>query len=228
MSKKKKQGISLRLCVSLLAMVLLLGCAVGGTIAWLTAQSDTVKNTFTVGNIEIDLYESQYDQTTNELVSGTQVKTNTYKIVPGKNVPKDPEVLVKKGSEPCWVFIKVEESNFVSGLISYQIWSPLYWEKLEGEEGVYYADVSPENDEYSGDFDNGVLKINEKIDIINGREITVSGDITKEDLAATKDKEVSLNFTAYAIQREGFDTAAAAWAQIKTSYPEQFPTASAE
>ena len=44
--------------VSLVAVVLVLCCAVGGTLAWLTAKSDVVTNTFAPSDINITLTET--------------------------------------------------------------------------------------------------------------------------------------------------------------------------
>lgn len=43
--------------VSLVAVVLVLCCAVGGTLAWLTAKSDVVTNTFAPSDINITLLQ---------------------------------------------------------------------------------------------------------------------------------------------------------------------------
>ena len=43
----RRRGVSTRAFVALLALVLVIGCVAGGTIAWLTATSATVTNTFT-------------------------------------------------------------------------------------------------------------------------------------------------------------------------------------
>ena len=59
MSKRKKKGVSTKVFLSLLALVLVVGCAVGGTIAWLTAKTDPVVNTFTYGKINIALTETK-------------------------------------------------------------------------------------------------------------------------------------------------------------------------
>ena len=44
-----------------LALTLLVAGVIGGTLAWLTDQTDEVKNTFTVGDINIDLTETTTD-----------------------------------------------------------------------------------------------------------------------------------------------------------------------
>ena len=43
--------------LSIVAVVLVLCCAIGGTLAWLTAKSDVVKNTFAPSGIDIKLEE---------------------------------------------------------------------------------------------------------------------------------------------------------------------------
>ena len=67
----------------LAAVLLVVGVAIGGTLAWLTAQSDTVVNTFTTSDIEIELKEDIG-------------KTSNYqfKMIPGYTIDKDPKVTV--------------------------------------------------------------------------------------------------------------------------------------
>ena len=48
--------------LSALAVVLVLCCAVGGTLAWLTQKTDAVVNTFTVGDINITLTERELNK----------------------------------------------------------------------------------------------------------------------------------------------------------------------
>ena len=54
-AKRNRRSVSSKTLALLLALVLVLGVAAGGTIAWLVAQSDTVTNTFTYGDINIAL-----------------------------------------------------------------------------------------------------------------------------------------------------------------------------
>ena len=97
----------------LLTCVLLLCCVVGGTMAWLTATTEEVVNTFTIGDINIELLEHDYVPETQTLnKEADPVKANTdYLFVPGDTLPKDPFVTVEAGSEACYLFIKVEELN---------------------------------------------------------------------------------------------------------------------
>lgn len=104
-----------------LALTLLVAGVVGGTLAWLTDQTAEVKNTFTVGDINIGLTETTAD----------------YKMVPGNTIAKDPTVTVKANSEACWLFVKVTESENLDTFITYAIAEG--WTELEA--GVYYREV---------------------------------------------------------------------------------------
>ena len=108
-----------------LALTLLVAGVVGGTLAWLTDQTAEVKNTFTVGDINIDLTETNRD----------------YKMVPGNKLDKDPTVIVKAESEACWLFVKVTESENLDTFITYAIAEG--WTELQ--DGVYYREVSASN-----------------------------------------------------------------------------------
>lgn len=182
-----KAGRSFRGLMLVLALTLIVGVAGGATFAWLTAKSDTVTNTFTYGDINITLGES----------TGSD-----YKIIPGVDIEKDPKVTVKAGSEACWLFVKVEEEGtFVANKVTYSIADG--WTKGDGTKipaNVYYRAV----DAVKNDTDFAVLKDN---------KIYVSDTLTKIDikgLSATP----KLSITAYAIQKDGMDTAAKAWAAI--------------
>ena len=52
---KANNTVSMKVVVVLLALVLLIGCAAGGTIAWLMTNTDPVENTFSASNIQIDM-----------------------------------------------------------------------------------------------------------------------------------------------------------------------------
>lgn len=106
-----------------LALTLLVAGVVGGTLAWLTDRTAEVKNTFTVGDINIGLTET----------------TTDYKMVPGNTIAKDPTVTVKANSEACWLFVKVTKSENLDTFITYAIAEG--WTALPGVDGVYYREV---------------------------------------------------------------------------------------
>ena len=131
-----------KIVAALLAVVLLIGIGVGGTLAWLKAATGPVTNTFTVGDIDIELKEHKL-QANGTLDSNTEVTSEgTYKIVPGDEQPKDPFVRFTKDSEPCWLFVKVEEkNNTVDGknYVTYSV-DTSKWTALTGVTGVYYKE----------------------------------------------------------------------------------------
>lgn len=96
----------------MLACALTVGCAIGGSLAWLTDQTGNVTNTFTVGDINIDLKEHDYVPSDKTLNKEEIVSVNTdYVFVPGDTLPKDPFVTVKADSEDCYLFVKVSGIN---------------------------------------------------------------------------------------------------------------------
>ncbi len=187
---KKFRELSGKLVVAMLAVTLLIGCAIGGTVAWLTDKTTAVTNTFTYGDINITLAET----------TGTD-----YKIIPGKDINKDPKVTVKANSEACWLFVKVEEKGtFVANKVTYSIADG--WTKGDGTnipENVYYREV----DAVTADTDFAVLE---------GNKVTVSDTLTKEDIKNITTNP-TLTFTAYAVQKDGIDTVEAAWEKVSPS-----------
>lgn len=181
----RRRSVSSRAFIALLALVLVIGCVAGGTVAWLVAKTDPVVNTFTYGDINITLAET----------TGTD-----YKIIPGKDIPKDPKVTVKGGSEACWLFVKVEQTGtFVADKVTYAIDKD--WTALEGENGVYYRQVAA----VTADTDFSVLE---------GDKITVKDTLTKGDIKDIAAVKPTLKITAYAVQQENIADAATAWSKI--------------
>ena len=200
-----------------LALVLVFALGVGGTLAWLSATTTPVVNTFTVGDINIDLNEHEYVPSTKSLATDKEpVKTNkNYKFVPGDTLPKDPYVTVKAGSEACWLFVKIDETNnTVTGLngkvVSYDIDTTKGWAPVTGVENVWYKQLAATAE----DTDYNVLL---------NKQVTVNADITKTMADNTLDSaKPVLTFTAYAIQSANLKngdttvtTAEAAWDMVK-------------
>lgn len=93
----KKKILALCLVVALLATAI-----VGATLAYFT-DTDEALNTFTVGNVNIDLTEPDWNPQKNHLQ-------------PGVEIPKDPTITVETGSDDCWLFMEVEMNKFNSWL----------------------------------------------------------------------------------------------------------------
>ena len=192
--KHCRRGLGGKAFTAMLALTLVLAAywAVGGTAAWLAAKSEPIASTFTFGDINITLTE-------------TDPQEQPTKIIPGVDIKKDLKVTVLADSVDCWLFLKVKETGtFVDGKVTYSMDDG--WRKGNGiPEGFYYREVR----DVTADREFSVLK---------GDKITVSKELTKEDIQNIT-TQPTLTFTAYAVQREGIDTAAEAWARIGTATP---------
>ena len=202
------------------SLLLVLALSVGGTIAWLT-DSDSVTNTFTIGNVDITLTET-----------GATSGQKAYHIVPGAVYAKDPTITVTPDSEDCWLFVKITDSHNDAGnsakYINYNVrtgdgqWTLL----AEDKDGVdisaqqiYYREVkksdtnktfyvltagTPTDNTTSGE--NGVVTVNGE---------TVTSAYVKK-IADNETQAPQLTFDAYAIQQQSFTTPAAAWAEVSS------------
>ena len=184
---------------AVLAMMLIMAMTVAGTYAYLTS-TDSVTNTFTVGKVAITLDEAKTDAYGVADTTVARVKANEYKLIPGREYDKDPTVHVEAGSEECYVFVKIE--NGIAAIedttepIADQI-ETNGWTLLPGETGVYYRVQAaiPENG--------------------NAVPLPVFGRFAiKADADVSTYGDAELIITAYAIQKDGIFTAAAAWAAL--------------
>ena len=185
--KHCRRGPGGKAFTAMLALTLVLAAywAVGGTAAWLAAKSEPIASTFTFGDINITLTETDHQE-------------GPTKIIPGVDIPKDLRVTVQANSVDCWLFVKVEQTGtFVNGKVTYSIDDS--WTKGDGAipEGVYYREVK------------GVTA-DEVFPVLKDDKITVSNALTKEEIQNITGP--TLTFTAYAVQKEGINTAADAWA----------------
>lgn len=195
--KQRKRSAGSKLVLMLLAVIFVLCGIIAGTVAWLIADTDPVVNTFTYGDINITLEETDADGDGNP-------DANEYPMVPGNAIEKDPKVTVLANSENAWLFVKLEKSANFDDFMTYEIADG--WTALDGVTGVYYRTV----DKATSDAEFIVLKDN---------TVNVKGEVTKEMLNALDANGASnyptLTVTAYAVQRDSnIATAADAWAKI--------------
>lgn len=186
--------------------LLLVAASVFGTMAYLTS-TDTVTNTFTVGKVNITLDEAKVDQNGTAVTPAVRVDNNSYKLMPGHSYTKDPTVHVDAASEDSWIFVKVENgiaafeaatSNEEGGYktIADQIVAK-GWTALGGVAGVYYKSYTKGTT--GADlvvFEN--FKMADEANNVSGWG-NISADTTK------------VTVTAYAVQKDGFENAKAAW-----------------
>ena len=191
-----------KITVAVLVLALVLCFAIGGTLAWLKTETTPVLNTFTYGDINIGLSESD---------------DLDLKMIPGNSIKKDPVVTVKKGSEACWLFVEVKESENFDDFMTYAIaegWT-LYNTTTSG------SNIKTDNttaDTYV--IYREVVKTtkDELFYVLAGKEgyqngyVTVNDTVTKKMFAAlTEATRPTLTFTAYAVQSDNVTTVADAW-----------------
>ena len=100
----KKKGLMIAF-----ALIMALGVGAGATLAYLFVKTDPFVNTFSYGNINIELKEHKYEN--GELNLDAEVNANTtYKVIPGVTEKKDPFVRVKAESEKCYIYVTVQNS----------------------------------------------------------------------------------------------------------------------
>ena len=201
---------------TVLAIVLVIAMSVVGTYAYLTS-TDTVKNTFTVGNVQIKLDEAKANPDGSLVQGADRVKANSYKLLPGHTYAKDPMVTVKAGSESSYVKMTVTFSNaaeldaifasnggadMTSIFNGYDSANWIYMGNTEDTvantrtyEFWYKETVAAPNADVALDalFDS----------------ITVPGTINNAQLKTIEGMTITVN--AYAIQADGFDDADDAW-----------------
>ena len=191
-----KKKITKRNMAFALSLVIAFSAIIGGTYAWLVSKSDPVVNTFTYGDINIDLNETDTgDGDNNE-------NTNEYQMIPGSTLTKDPIVTVEDGSVDNWLFVKLEKSSNYDDFMTYEIADG--WTKLAGEDNVYYREVSKSNSD-------------QEFHVLKNDAVSVKESVTKEmlnalDADSSDIKYPTLTITAYSVQKMNIDTVTEAWA----------------
>ena len=214
MRKHKKRFPTMYAVIA--AVAIIISSTIGGSLAWLVDSTDEVENTFTVGNINIDLTETDATKVDDKL-------TKEYKMIPGNVLDKDPSVIVKAGSEACWLFVNVEESTNLDTFIQYEI--------ITGEGGwtaydeinypsVYYREVEATTAERTfpiigyKDTDSVTSSETDDDSLVQNR-VLVKGTVEKAEMdGLTADTYPTLTFKAVAVQKDN-RTLAQAWDEAK-------------
>ena len=217
--KNRKTRSAMRRMLFTLALVLVVAVAsVGGTIAWLTDKTDAVTNTFTVGDINIKLYET-LNPNGEPNADGSNVTDWQAKLIPGSKYAKNPQVSVDAGSEDCYLFVKFEEINSPSNYLDYRSTLTVAngWTKLTGDsitDNIWYRVVKTSDETRSWYLLEGETQNNEGTNIayVHGK-VTVKDTVTKNTMPKAEDAP-KLQYTAYAIQTANTGTPLEAWNKI--------------
>jgi len=218
--------------LALACAVLTVVGATFGTLAYLT-DSESVENTFTVGQVHIKLDEAKVN-VMGEADGGIRIPNdtdaaigNTYHLIPGHTYVKDPTVTVLEGSDSAYVrmLVTVNYSSQLDQILPNANLLSIFGNLGEG--WSYYADTENADNTRTYEFryaetvsaPNGDVKLPA---LFTG--FTVPGELTNDDLALLQPVGDSTSYTpqpfqitvvAHAIQAAGFDTADAAWQAFK-------------
>lgn len=192
-----------------IALVLVVALAVGATWAYLTAKTEAVTNTFTVGTViengkfvlkehkvEYKQADGTYDYTKKDNAK-EETDSNTYsQLAPKMVVPKDPFISFRaEVKNPAYVFVEI--CNTTNGQIEYTVADG--WTELDNVTGKNNGVVYAYNTKVVG---NQIADL----PILSGNTVTV-----KETATATNLSGATLTFYGYLCQATGFDTPAAAF-----------------
>lgn len=193
--KKKVTAIALAVCILAVAVI-------GATMAYFT-DTDSKTNTFTFGKVDIDLTEDSTDE--NGAVKG-DISTDggiTYPgVLPGLVYSKVPTVTVKRESLDAWVIITATVPTVYDwdGLFNDSIDTVNFTKdkKIVGENTVYYF------------YANAAVTAGSSVTPFT--EVKINPALTQNDVA----KKFDMVINAYAIQKDGFSNAEAAFAAAFT------------
>ena len=217
-ARPERKNMKKKLLIMSVAMVLVCAFAVGMTIAYLTS-TDSVVNTFTVGNVQIQLDEAGVDEYGVPQGSpAPRVSRNTYKLIPGHTYTKDPTVTVLSGSESSYIkmtvtFSKSRELDAIFAPTGADLTSI-----FKGYDSTNWIckgnteDASANTRTYEFWYKEAVAAPDADVALdALFDSITVPGNINNNQLATIEGMTITVN--AYAIQADGFEgNAEAAWA----------------
>ena len=193
----KKKMITVCLVVALMAVF-----AIGGSLAYFT-DTDAKTNTFTVGNVDIELTEPAWDPDEDHIAD------------PGVAVAKDPTV-TNIGANEAWVRVNVTISDataFKAAMRTHEITDLAtifadHNESLWSRAGIV-EDTTANTITYSYYYKNKLAPGASTGAIFTS--VTIPAVFTSDEMAEFNG-EFTINVTADAIQTSGLDTVEAAFA----------------
>lgn len=215
---KTKMNNKVKALLMACCAVLLVFASVLGTLAYLTA-TDSVQNTFTVGKVDIKLHETKVNAD-GTVVSGetTEDGNKEIRIVPAKEITKDPTVTVLAKSEDCYVRVLATVSFTGATKAKDKEADVTAMFKDIANTGWTYVNVTETSGSLTYEY-----RYNTKVAYNNGdqvldpafKSITMPSNWTPADLEGIQG--MNIDIVAHAIQSEGFADAAAAWAAFPTT-----------
>lgn len=218
--KTKSKALLLTLCA-----VLLVAASVMGTMAYLTS-TDKVENTFTVGSVKITLDEAKVTTDGKPVEGAARVAENSYKLMPGHTYTKDPTIHVDAASEDCFIRAKVTLTNAKEWIAIATKYADnrveniikgtnddIWWVSqpaVDNEKNTVTYTFVYKNESHTDELGKRIWTSTDSKDLVLFNEIAIPGGLTNDELAAVGSSKITV--VAEAIQADGFETEAAAWA----------------
>lgn len=223
-----------KILAMVMALALTAALAVGGTLAYLTNSTKAITNTFTVGNVKASLTETGASQVGDGLA-------NSYKMVPGNTIAKNPTAGIVANSEACWLFVKIEEKGKVeytpagattaktagfNEFLTYAVansWTKLGSETKTDSNGnntfIYYCAVDATTAAAGATYPILVGGATENMD----GQVQVNDNVTQEmmnglEIISEGEAAPQLIFTACAVQSANLTTVEAAYEQAPEAF----------
>lgn len=210
MTKAKKILLSVT-CAGLLVVG-----SVAATIAYLT-DAEKATNTFTVGDVQIELDEAKVTEDGKPVEGAKRVKENSYHLIPGQSYVKDPTVAVLEGSDESYVRMLVTMNKaaelkdvfgegflpqyFVSG------WDSSKWLTTKVVEEDEDANTLTYEFRYYT-----TVKGEQKLEPLFTEIVLPGAEVDNDDLKELEGLQIDVQ--AHAIQAAGFENADGAWANF--------------
>lgn len=213
MNKKSK-------VLTALVCLIVMGVTVMGTLAWLTDR-DEVVNTFTVGNVQITVDETDVDENGDPIPNADRVQENNYHLIPGCTYTKDPTMTVKAGSVESYVrmILTVHNASAVQAIIDkYQLgdYAALFdgWDETVWLYHGFTEDTGANTISFEFRYHDTVPATDKDV-VLEPlfTELVVPGEVTAEELQALygTDGKFKMNVVGHAIQTAGFASEDEAW-----------------
>ena len=213
--KFARRSTGVRVLTLVLAFVLVMGASVAGTLAWLSATTGPVVNTFASEELFADaennfkLWENKAEDTDGDgcfTLTEEKVTTNSYSILPGVNIPKNPTVEIVGLEEYAYLYIKVTGLPMATGLtatVDADNWTEL---------GAAYPGVYVYIGE-KADSATKVIKATDSNKVTFNATILTDNQVVVDAAYTGAADDISLSFDAYMVQATGNGAnAAEAWA----------------
>ncbi len=185
-----------KLVATLGAVALVAAVGLGSTLAYLTAGTDTVTNTFTMGNVSFaelgnGLTESEVARNDDGVyadIDGKGIWSKTSqdydKLYPGETVYKDPTVTMSDKSEDAWLFAKVAyDKNLYTITYNTDEWAP--YDTTQDGYDIYYKTETIAAEDSSTIFT--AVKVNDGVE--------EDATLTQIDISAAAVQAVGVNTT---------------------------------